>query len=124
MSTDNINNLAQEFQELRNNADTNEEKKLQVMKALGDQLGLPGTPAAIILSSLGKPDELSPSLQNMPASVLTMPGPAIPSGASAESGQQQAYYFRYYVQPKKDFLYFKIDNDKETVITSGWQKPE
>jgi hypothetical protein len=89
-------------------------------------LGLPGTPAADILSSLGKPDEFTPSLDNTPASVLTMPGkkviciylfffsnsffkgPAIPSGGASAEGGQQAYYFRYYVQPKKDYLYFKV----------------
>jgi hypothetical protein len=82
-------------------------------------LGLPGTPAADILSSLGKRDDT-------PASVLTMPGkkviciylfffsnsffkgPAIPSGGASAEGGQQAYYFRYYVQPKKDYLYFKV----------------
>jgi hypothetical protein len=40
---------------------------------LGDQLGLPGTPAADILSRLGKPDEMTPSLQGS-AAIQTMPG--------------------------------------------------
>lgn len=43
-------------------------------KALGDQLGLPGTPAADILSKLGKPDELTPTLDHSQVSVQTMPG--------------------------------------------------
>lgn len=43
-------------------------------KALGDQLGLPGTPAADILSKLGKPDELTPTLDHSQISVQTMPG--------------------------------------------------
>lgn len=44
------------------------------IKALGDHLGLPGTPAADILSKLGKPDELTPTLDHSQASIQTMPG--------------------------------------------------
>lgn len=42
-------------------------------KGLSDQLGLPGTPAADVLARLGKPDELTPSLQGEPAAPV-MPG--------------------------------------------------
>lgn len=41
---------------------------------MGDQLGLPGTPAADILSKLGKPDEMTPSLEHGQVSIQTMPG--------------------------------------------------
>ena len=46
------------------------------LQSLGDQLGLPGTPAADILARLGKPDELTPSLQGdaAAAAVPVMPG--------------------------------------------------
>jgi len=47
------------------------------LKALGDQLGLPGTPAADILSKLGKPDELTPTLDHSQASIQTMPGKSV-----------------------------------------------
>ncbi|KAI9483060.1 MAG: hypothetical protein EXX96DRAFT_478715, partial [Benjaminiella poitrasii] len=50
-------------------------------------------------------------------------GPMIPSGgASTDSANQQPFYFVYYLEPKKDYLYFKIDPVKETVITSDWRK--
>jgi hypothetical protein len=35
---------------------------------------LPGTPAADILSKLGKPDELTPNLDQSSAAIQTMPG--------------------------------------------------
>ncbi|KAI9366685.1 hypothetical protein BD770DRAFT_311944 [Pilaira anomala] len=135
MAEENINTLAEKYQELRNipgkvgggeydeRVDSPTGEKYKVLKALGDQLGLPGTPAADILSRLGKPDELTPSLQQQSAAVLTMPGPAIPAGdgASAE-GASQAFYFVYNLRPKEDYLYFKIDPVKETVITSDWHR--
>ncbi|KAG0171882.1 hypothetical protein DFQ28_008534 [Apophysomyces sp. BC1034] len=133
MADDNLTALAQRFQELRSRpgkygggehdevVDSPDGEKFQVMEALGDQLGLPGTPAADILSRLGKPDELTLML---PHNVVpTMPGPAILSGSvEAESlrQQQQPFYFVYYWRHKHDYLYFKIDPVKETVITSQW----
>ncbi|KAG0793734.1 hypothetical protein G6F29_010133 [Rhizopus arrhizus] len=125
---------AQKYQELRHisgkaggseydeRVDSPTGEKYQVMKALGDQLGLPGTPAADILSKLGKPDEMTPSLEHGQVSIQTMPGPVIPESASTanEHGGQVPYYFVYNLVPKKAYLYFKIDPIKETVITSDW----
>ncbi|ORE01959.1 hypothetical protein BCV72DRAFT_216293, partial [Rhizopus microsporus var. microsporus] len=51
-------------------------------------------------------------------------GPVIPGSVTASSGEgsgQPPYYFVYYLIPKKEYLYFKIDSAKETVITSDWQ---
>lgn len=94
MAEENINTLADKYQQLRNSSGDEEEKytvlkvtfkgkyvksvalniTLPKKQALGDQLGLPGTPAADILSKLGKPDELTPSLDQSPATIQTMPG--------------------------------------------------
>ncbi|GAA5812720.1 hypothetical protein MFLAVUS_006178 [Mucor flavus] len=136
MAEENINTLAEKYQKLRSipgkvgggeydeRVDSPTGEKYTVLKALGEQLGLPGTPASDILSKLGKPDELTPSLQQKSATIQTMPGPAIPAGeggASAESAGQ-AFYFVYNLRPKEDYLYFKIDPVKETVITSDWHR--
>ncbi|CAO3611631.1 unnamed protein product [Mucor hiemalis] len=121
MAEDNVNTLAEKYQQIRNSSG-NEEEKHTVLKALGDQLGLPGTPAADILSKLGKPDELTPSLEHSSATVQTMPGPAIPAGGASTESAAQAFYFVYNVRPKQEYLYFKIDPVKETVITSDWHK--
>ncbi|KAG2208273.1 uncharacterized protein EV154DRAFT_460870 [Mucor mucedo] len=132
MAEENINTLAEKYQELRNipgkvgggeydeRVDSPEGEKYTVLKALGEQLGLPGTPAADILSRLGKPDEMTPSIGQQSATIQTMPGPVIPGGSSGESAQ--SFYFVYNITPKKDYLYFKIDPVKETVITSGWNR--
>ncbi|KAI7907754.1 uncharacterized protein BX663DRAFT_491928 [Cokeromyces recurvatus] len=124
MSEDNLNDLALKYQSLRNGSSkgADNDEKYKIMKTLGDQLGLPGTSAADILSKLGKPDELTPSLEHSTEAVLqTMPGPTIPTASSATTNQQP-FYFVYYLEPKKDYLYFKIDPIKETVITSDWRK--
>ncbi|ORY97852.1 hypothetical protein BCR43DRAFT_490465 [Syncephalastrum racemosum] len=134
MSDKNVNALGERFQELRslqgqyNGGEFNETvdspngEKYQVMKSLGDQLGLPGTAAADILARLGKPDELTPSLQSS-AGVPVMPGPAM-TGGQVQQQQQQSYYLVYYWRQKHDYLYFKIDPVNETVITSDWHKTE
>ncbi|KAL7324550.1 hypothetical protein PS15p_209729 [Mucor circinelloides] len=140
MSDENVNTLAEKYQSLRNvpgkigggeydeRVDSASGEKYQVMKALGDQLGLPGTPAADILSKLGKPDELTPTLDHSQASIQTMPGPAIPSSgggnANENSANQQSFYFVYNLVPKKHYLYFKIDAVNEKVITSDWHKSD
>lgn len=99
---------------------------------MGDQLGLPGTPAADILSKLGKPDEMTPSLEHGQVSIQTMPGkkrererkfmhmsvshsilgPMIPESASTanEHGGQVPFYFVYNLVPKKSYLYFKVSS--------------
>ncbi|KAL9548557.1 hypothetical protein MBANPS3_005627 [Mucor bainieri] len=140
MSEENVNTLAEKYQSLRNvpgkvgggeydeRVDSASGEKYQVMKALGDQLGLPGTPAADILSKLGKPDELTPTLDHSQASIQTMPGPAIPASgdgnANESSANQQSFYFVYNLVPKKHYLYFKIDPVNEKVITSDWHKSD
>ncbi|KAI8971485.1 hypothetical protein BDF20DRAFT_915300 [Mycotypha africana] len=124
MPGDNMNDLAEKYQGLRNDPNASQEDKYAVMKALGDQLGLPGTPAADILPKLGKPDELTPSLDgNNSAFIQTMPGPMIPNQQQANTeSKQPPYYLVYYLKPKEQYLYFKVDSEKETVITSGWKK--
>ncbi|PHZ15858.1 uncharacterized protein RHIMIDRAFT_233467 [Rhizopus microsporus ATCC 52813] len=113
-TSDNLNVLSQRYQELRQisrSSGRDYDEKYQVMKALGDQLGLPGTPAAEILSKFGKPDEMTPSLGQGQASVAMMPGPVIPGSVTASSGEgsgQPPYYFVYYLIPKKEYLYFKV----------------
>ncbi|KAL1928837.1 hypothetical protein VTP01DRAFT_2623 [Rhizomucor pusillus] len=133
MSDDNVTVLAQKFQQLRGRpgkyggGEYDEEIDSpdgEKFRSLGDQLGLPGTPAAQILSHLGKPDELTPTLQHS-AGVPVMPGPAISGGSEVSATQQQPpYYLVYYWRQKHDYLYFKIDPVKETVITSDWHKTE
>ncbi|RUS27212.1 hypothetical protein BC938DRAFT_483582 [Jimgerdemannia flammicorona] len=132
MADENLSVLSNEFHTLRsiqghyNGGEFNPDvdgprgRKYQVMKvgltvvsvryfaALGDQLGLPNTPASDILQRLGKPDELTPTLNNGGEThVAMMPGPAIPS---TEQGQQQPqpYYLVYYWRNKHDYLYFKV----------------
>ncbi|KAI9495776.1 hypothetical protein BDB00DRAFT_811675 [Zychaea mexicana] len=135
MADESVVALGQRFQQLRGRPgkygggeydeaiDSPEGEKFKVMKALGDQLGLPGTPAADLLARFGKPDELTPSLQSQGGggAVPLMPGPTM--DASAATGQQQQqppYFLVYYWRQKSDYLYFKIDPIKETVITSDW----
>ncbi|KAI8338810.1 hypothetical protein BD560DRAFT_412745 [Blakeslea trispora] len=131
----NLNELVSSYQALRQipgqvgggeydeRIDSPTGEKYQVMKALGEQLGVSGTPAANILSKLGKPDELTPSLENADASIQTMPGPMMPSeGAAGTTASQPPFYFVYNLVPKKDYLYFKIDPVKEVVITSDWHR--
>lgn len=122
---------------------------INVFQALSDQLGLPGTPAADILSKLGKPNEMTASL-DQGVSIQTMPGkspdslcrlshlfegPVVPESTAENSGLVP-FYFVYNLIPKKLYLFFKvntytiialtnhfgkkIDPVKETVITSDW----
>ncbi|KAI7855914.1 hypothetical protein BDC45DRAFT_505052 [Circinella umbellata] len=136
MADESVIALGQKFQQLRGRPgkynggeydeaiDSPEGEKFKVMKSLGDQLGLPGTPAADILARLGKPDELTPSLQGdaAAAAIPLMPGPTMDASATASTQQQQPPYFLvYYWRQKNDYLYFKIDPIKETVITSDWK---
>ncbi|KAL0087796.1 hypothetical protein J3Q64DRAFT_1847919 [Phycomyces blakesleeanus] len=116
--------LSQKYQQLKTEGSDSNDNKYKVMKAMADQLGLPGTPAADILSHFGKPDELTPSLQQQgQAHIATMPGPAFDAAtASALGGNQSnsSYYLVYYLKSKNEYLYFKVDSAKETVITSDW----
>ncbi|KAI8584395.1 hypothetical protein K450DRAFT_219667 [Umbelopsis ramanniana AG] len=132
-SSDNIQALSTQFQSLRNvqghymGGDFNEQvdapngAKHNAMKALGERFGAPATPATEVLSHLGKPDELTPTLPHELTSqhVATMPGPAVPGSESAEA-LQKPYYLVYYWRSKHDYLWFKVDPVKETVINSDW----
>ncbi|KAI8088878.1 uncharacterized protein BX664DRAFT_331644 [Halteromyces radiatus] len=119
MADGNLHQLGEEYQQLRQtpNQKDKQERKYQVMNTIVEQLGLPGTPAADILSTLGKPDEMTPLLQHEVAPTM-MPGPVIDDGHSTTI--RPPYYFVYYCQGKQDYYYFKIDSVKETVITSDW----
>ncbi|KAI8644887.1 hypothetical protein BD408DRAFT_412663 [Parasitella parasitica] len=120
MSDQRMEDLANEYRTLRDDKDSGSDRLYEVMKALGEQLGVPNTLGKNILSTLGKPDEVKQSISHDQVSVQTMPGPAIPSSATTESSDnQQPYYLVYDLSPNKH-LYFKIDSAKETVITSGW----
>lgn len=112
MTEVNLSILAERYQALRNEENAESEKQ-DVMKALGQQLGAEGNPAADILTRMGKPDELTPTL-NASATMHTMPGPVMPSSAT-----EPPYYFVYSLNKDRS-LYFKIDPVKETVISSGW----
>jgi len=95
------------------------------MKALAETLGLPGTPAADILQTMGKPDDLASKLDEVESiGIEMMPGPIIgsddhPAPASSTS-KQDSYYLVYYWRGRHDYLYFKVDAISEKVITSDW----
>ncbi|CAO3673892.1 unnamed protein product [Umbelopsis vinacea] len=135
-SSDNFKALSEQFRALRNvkghysGGDFNEQTdapngaKHNAMKLLGERFGAPNTPAAEVLSHLGKPDELTPTLPHELSSnqqhVATMPGPAVPSGAESAQALQKPYYLVYYWRSKHDYLWFKIDSVKEIVLQSDW----
>ncbi|CAO3607479.1 unnamed protein product [Cunninghamella echinulata] len=111
----------------RNSDKQNE--KVKVLKNLGNLLGQEGTPAQQVLTHLGQPDDIKPSLNGV--SILpTMPGPVISSELSQDNnnnnnkrGGDQALYFIYYGQSdrkEENYLYFKV-NENETIATSGWK---
>ncbi|SAM09582.1 hypothetical protein [Absidia glauca] len=116
MTDINLHALGEEYQQLRHvtagkGSDEQQEKKYLVLNTIVEQLGLPGTPAADILSTLGKPDELVPLLQH-DASAMMMPGPVMGGSSTAA---RPPYYFVYYNKGKHDYFYFKIDSVKETL---------
>ncbi|CAO3651844.1 unnamed protein product [Cunninghamella blakesleeana] len=101
-------------------------EKKEVLTKIVEQLGLPGTSAASILSTLGKPDELTPVLEKEIKTASLLPGPVIDAKVdpNPNSNNLQPYYFVYYIGSKSEYYYFKIDAVKETVITSDWKKGE
>ncbi|CAO3590596.1 unnamed protein product [Absidia cylindrospora] len=130
MADVNLHALGEEFQQLRRQfgkdlCPQDQERKQQVMNSIVEQLGLPGTPAADILSTLGKPNEMVPLLQydnDQQVSAQLMPGPVVDGdGQQTASAVRPPYYFVYYCRGKHDHYYFKIDSVKETVITSDWR---
>jgi len=84
---------------------------------LGEYFGKPGTPAANILETMGHPDEIKQTMdEGFQASF--MPGPVM-GGATQDAGSQ-AMYFVYKWRGNHDYLWFKIDAQKEEVIESSW----
>ncbi|KAJ2963906.1 hypothetical protein NQZ79_g1072 [Umbelopsis isabellina] len=132
-SSDNIQSLSNEFQTLRNTpghytggdfnqaTDAPNGAKHNAMKVLGEHFGKPDTPATEVLSHLGKPDELSPVLPHEMSNqhVAAMPGPVVPGSESAQ-GLEKPYYLIYHWRGKHDYLWFKVDPAKETVLQSDW----
>jgi len=134
--TQDINALSESFNTLRQTpghfqggtydreVDGPKGKKFQVMKALAETLGVPGTPAADILQTMGKPDELTSKLDVVEnVEIEMMPGPIIGSdddSALASTSEQGSYYLVYYWRGSHDYLYFKVDTVSEKVTASGW----
>ncbi|KAG0232521.1 hypothetical protein BGW42_008141 [Actinomortierella wolfii] len=116
-------------------------KKHEHMKKLGDYFGKAGTSAADLLATMGQPDEIKTSMDEAFQASL-MPGPAIGGGGIDRSGGQQSsfgnqdvdatvmpensgqpqqvMYFIYKWRGNHDYLWFKVDAAKETVIESSW----
>jgi len=136
IATQDINALSESFNTLRQTpghfqggtydreVDGPKGKKFQVMKALAETLGVPGTPAADILQTMGKPDELTSKLDVVEnVEIEMMPGPIIGSdddSALASTSEQGSYYLVYYWRGSHDYLYFKVDTVSEKVTASGW----
>ncbi|KAJ3289207.1 hypothetical protein HK104_007659 [Borealophlyctis nickersoniae] len=120
-------------------------KKHRALQALGTHLGQKGKPAADIIKTLGKPDEIIPKidatnigpkdvsgpdalsggpgtgLQGMPGPYMG-PGAPPPQAAGAENAQGSAYFLVYYWRGRHDFLWFEVDASgaDEVVRNSGW----
>ncbi|KAL1916249.1 uncharacterized protein VTP21DRAFT_5866 [Calcarisporiella thermophila] len=96
-------------------------RKHRLMVALGEALGKPGTPAQKVIETMGKPDQLTPSLDEQAApTVAVMPGPVVPSGTSTQSTEPNFYYLVYEWRGKHDYLWFQVDSKTENVLSSGW----
>jgi len=94
-------------------------RKFEIMKKLGEILGMPNTPASEVLRHLGEPDQLETKL-GQPVSAVLMPGPII--GDQAKDNDTSEYFLVYYWRGKDDCLYFKIAAKEETVISHGWRQ--
>jgi hypothetical protein len=105
-----------EYNEL---VDPSNSKKYQVMKQLGDILGRVGTKANDVLEHMGEPDEITADLNNPFQSPSLMPGPVIP-GAKEGAEQPGVTYMLYYWRGRHDFLWFKISQDEEKVLSHAW----
>ncbi|GJJ71392.1 hypothetical protein EMPS_03742 [Entomortierella parvispora] len=119
-------------------------EKHQVLQKLGEYFGKPGVPAANILSTMGQPDEIKQTMDEAFQTSL-MPGPVVggtgaaalsyganstgaglgdvsttmmPSGSS--NAGPQVMYFIYKWRGNHDYLWFKIDAEKEEVLESSW----
>lgn len=69
---------------------------------------------------MGQPDEIKQTMDEAFQATL-MPGPVIGSvtiDQTSASGKEM--YFIYKWRGNHDYLWFKIDADKEQVLESGW----
>ncbi|ORX88667.1 hypothetical protein K493DRAFT_410884 [Basidiobolus meristosporus CBS 931.73] len=128
-----IKQMAEEFQALRAipshfsggeewipEVDSHNGKKHELMKSLQTTFGQAGTPASEVILHLGKPDELSPTLNPQEGiSPLTMPGPALSDGVTS-APSNSSYYLIYHWRGRHDYAYFKVDAEAEKVLESGW----
>ncbi|KAF9130023.1 hypothetical protein BGW39_003547 [Mortierella sp. 14UC] len=117
-------------------------EKHQTLQKLGEYFGRPGTPAANILATMGQPDEIKQTMDEAFQASL-MPGPivggtggqpayALANGAGlgdvnttmmptgTTNAGSQVMYFIYKWRNNHDYLWFKVDADKEEVIESSW----
>ncbi|KAK9765788.1 hypothetical protein K7432_005604 [Basidiobolus ranarum] len=95
-------------------------KKHELLKSLQETFGKAGTPATEVILNLGKPDELSPTLNLQEGiSPLTMPGPAL-SESTKPATSNSSYYLIYHWRGRHDYAYFKVDAEEEKIIESGW----
>ncbi|KAK3827800.1 MAG: hypothetical protein J3Q66DRAFT_275004 [Benniella sp.] len=95
-------------------------EKHQALQKLGEYFGKPGTPAAKILQTMGEPDEIKQSMDEAFQASL-MPGPVISNATTTtQDAGSQIMYFVYKWRGNHDYLWFKIDAQKEEVIESSW----
>ncbi|KAG0026467.1 hypothetical protein BGZ81_006333 [Podila clonocystis] len=120
-------------------------EKHQLLQKLGEYFGKPGTPAADVLATMGEPDEIKPSLDEI-GQASFMPGHLVgggrgmlaaggPGHASLATGaglddlsttmmpsqeSMQVMYFIYKWRGNHDYLWFKVDALKEQVVQSSW----
>ncbi|CAO3651585.1 unnamed protein product [Cunninghamella echinulata] len=127
MADTGLHTLGQEYQKYKNKGlqlnEKEKQEKKELLTKIVEQLGLPGIAAADILSTLGKPDELTPVLQKDIKTASLLPGPVMDSKVDTNSNLPP-YYFVYYLGSKSEYYYFKIDAVKETVITSDWKNDD
>ncbi|KAF9996689.1 hypothetical protein BGZ65_007726 [Modicella reniformis] len=96
-------------------------QKHETLQKLGEYFGKPGTSAASIIDTMGQPDEMKQSMDEAFQASL-MPGPAIGGlgGPAANPSSQEVMYFVYKWRGNHDYLWFKIDAEKEEVLESSW----
>ncbi|CAG8704136.1 2832_t:CDS:2, partial [Ambispora leptoticha] len=101
--------------------DSRDGRKYTIMKKLGEILGKPDTVAAEIVAHLGEPDQLTTSLNQADPVVALMPGPVIGNQPGVTTSGAQEYYLVYFWREKNDYMYFKIDANREKVISHDWK---
>ncbi|KAG0028165.1 hypothetical protein BGZ82_008574 [Podila clonocystis] len=120
-------------------------EKHQLLQKLGEYFGKPGTPAANVLATMGEPDEIKPSLDEIGQASL-MPGHLVGGGGGMHAAgghghaplatgaglgdfsttmmpsqePTQVMYFIYKWRGNHDYLWFKVDALEEQVVQSSW----